>query len=73
MAHGELTFLRQLEKAYFARQYGVLGDIEWSRLENSDCNNYDSATSLGFVLPGLPKLTPEFVTSMVDRCAGGVE
>jgi hypothetical protein len=75
----ESTRLRQLiymifniyEDAFYARDYGVLGESEWSRFRIQICTNWPRMVSSGFD-EGLPAvLTPNFMRYIDDLVEGG--
>ncbi len=57
-----------LERAYFAREYGRLGDQEWRRYEQSMCSNFSRQ-----VFPRLNRgwFTDEFVEFLDDCLRSG--
>jgi hypothetical protein len=64
-----LNQFQTYEQAYFARQYGVLGDAEWRRFERQICEAYPRAQVfpdffqiLGFVM------TEEFMAFAKQSC-----
>jgi hypothetical protein len=64
-----LSEFRSYEKAYFNRQYGVIGDAEWERMQSGMCLNYDRATSLGMQLGQIGVLTQEFRDHIGNLCS----
>jgi hypothetical protein len=55
------------EKAFYSREYGVIGDDEWARFETQICVQYESevpALRDAFAL----FLTPRFIEYMKVRC-----
>jgi hypothetical protein len=73
----DLIRLRQLvlnqaqvyEQAYFARQYGVLGDAEWRRFERQICAAYPRARRFPDIFAAMSVvMTEEFMTFMETHC-----
>ena len=64
-----IAILRVYEKAYFGRQYGVIGDPEWGRVQSAICLHHDLSVAAGWpVTSGLPLYTDEFQDFMRIRC-----
>lgn len=57
------------EKAYYAREYDVLGPEEWERFEFQICRQYDRARRSQILSEVLElTMTPTFTEYMVDQC-----
>ena len=67
-----ITFIQALfrtyERAYFSRQYGVIGEAEWGRFERNICSNLRNARVIGHEMVGHVVLTDEFSAYMADTC-----
>ena len=64
-----LTF-ENYQRAYYARQYGVLGDSEWTRFAGQMCRQHDLASSsedLSQILQSV--LTDDFWEFLTTTCA----
>ena len=56
------------ESAYFARNYGTLGESEWSRFELMMCQQFGLSTAQG-MWPMMDRiLSPEFRTYTEENC-----
>jgi hypothetical protein len=55
-----------IEDAYFARQYGILGDAEWERMQNSACNQFRLTT--GTRVARAIFISPEFEEFLDSAC-----
>ena len=55
-----------IEDAYFARQYGILGDAEWERMQISACNQFRLTT--GTVVTRAVFISPEFEEFLDSVC-----
>ena len=55
------------EKAYFAREYGVMGQSEWSRFE-APCRQYEAALLAGLTDILNRIMTPDFIEYLDGRC-----
>ncbi len=53
------NFLSASENAYFARQYGILGDSEWERMEGVGCAHFRGAAVF---------VSREFFTYLASNC-----
>jgi hypothetical protein len=64
--------LRNYEKAYFAEQYGILGEREWLRMRAGICNLSVRASEFGLDAEALPILTEDF-RSFIGDCDSLIE
>ena len=56
------------ESAYFARNYGTLGESEWTRFELMMCHQYGLSTKQG-MWSGMDRiLSPEFRDFAAEEC-----
>ena len=61
---------RNYEKAYYTRQYGLLGEAEWARFERAICMNFERMQVLGRGFGGLEaSVTDDFHAYILDTCA----
>ena len=65
MLHGSLWGI--YEKSYYAREYGLLGQAEWSRFETQMCRQINSMNP-GSWSPMTVTLTPQFVSYVEGLC-----
>jgi hypothetical protein len=65
-----LSTFRAYEAAYFSERYGLLGEEEWRRFEDSICFFFRRAQSGGFEAPIRDTLTDEFIRHVEGRCLG---
>jgi hypothetical protein len=64
-----LNQFQTYEQAYFARQYGVLGDAEWRRFERQVCTAYPRVNAFPDILETVSLLmTDEFMAFMESSC-----
>jgi len=62
------------EKAYYAREYDVIGLSEWSRFEFQICRQYDRVRASSFLNRNLEVgMTEQFLTYISMSCAQGQE
>ena len=60
------------EKAYFAQQYGLLGDAEWNRFVGNLCRNYgNDRANWSEAVSNF--LSDEFSMYVINTCEEGVE
>jgi hypothetical protein len=59
---------RAYEKAYFSRQYEVLGEAEWERIEGALCYMQRRAIPLNLDLTQTPLITQEFRNHIQSSC-----
>ncbi len=66
------TLFRSYEKAYFSRQYGLLGEAEWERMEVIACRNFRLTEQLPFWRENVivTLVTREF-REFLNRCPTG--
>jgi hypothetical protein len=60
---------RIYERAYFSREYDIIGDDEWGRFEFLICENSRRARLMGLELTEAQYLTSAFKQYMTDSCA----
>jgi len=65
-----LIQFRNYEKAFFARQYGVIGDAEWNRVEAGICSNYERTLVIDMRLVDMSIFTEDFRNLITSRCEG---
>jgi len=65
MLHGSLWGI--YEKSYYAREYGLLGQAEWSRFETTMCRQINSMNPESWS-PMTVTLTPQFVSYAEGLC-----
>jgi hypothetical protein len=58
------------EKAYFTREYDLLGESEWTRFERNICLNYDRLQSVGLADDVAAVVTGEFWAYIETACRG---
>ena len=56
------------EKAYFTREYDLLGDAEWSRFERVICGGSSVLSDAGLADAAFNTLTAEFREYISDTC-----
>jgi len=56
------------EKAYYSREYGVIGISEWSRFERIVCNNYSRAVAVDLANQIGPIVSEPFWQYVVETC-----
>jgi len=61
------TLFRIYEKAYFAYQYGTLGEAEWTRFSGGVCRQIDRADAAMWDIVKVI-LTEEFVGYLTESC-----
>lgn len=62
------VIFRNYEKAYFSREYDIIGDEEWSRFEALICSNSRRARLMGVELTEAEILTNSFREYMKASC-----
>jgi len=62
------SILRVYEKAYFGREYGVIGDAEWQRTQGAICLHRGWSESAGMGVTQSPVLTEEFREFIATVC-----
>ena len=62
-----LNIMGSYENAYFARDYGVIGDEEWARFENGICSHFNSVNQLELTIP-LTFITDQFREYLESVC-----
>jgi len=68
------TMWRNYEKAYFSREYDVLGEVEWNRFIQAMCINYERvkafnrATGQDVIEGRTGSLTAEFRSYFLEAC-----
>ena len=62
---------RNYEKAYYTRQYGLLGEEEWSRFQRAICLNLERMRTLDRGMAGFLNIvvTQEFSSYVLATCA----
>jgi hypothetical protein len=55
-----------IEDAFFARQYGILGDAEWERMQISGCNQF--RLTAGTDVARAVFISPEFEEFLDSAC-----
>jgi hypothetical protein len=58
--------LGSYENTYFARNYGIVGDVEWTRFQSAACTHFRLARKNGL---RLPFLTSEFKEYLTESCS----
>ena len=67
------SILRVYEKAYFGREYGVVGDAEWRRTQGAICLHNEWGESAGVIATQTRVLTEEFRQFVADHCVGATQ
>ena len=63
-----VMLFRTYERAFYGRQYDLLGETEWVRFEVSICRNWNQAQSSRMLPPGNYLLTVDFTEYMTETC-----
>ena len=64
-----LNVFQIYEQAYFANEYGYLGQQEWARFEQPICDYFSLATDSPWGNAAVRAMTEEFATYMEESCA----
>ena len=68
-----VSILRVYEKAYFGREYGVVGDAEWRRTQGAICLHRGWSESAGTDVTLAPVLTEEFREFIATHCGDSAQ
>ena len=63
-----LIMFRTYDTAFMGREYEIVGDSEWRRLESGICVNFDRAYAWNYRVGENPYLTEEFRAYMLATC-----
>jgi hypothetical protein len=64
-----LTQFRTFESAYYSRNYAVIGEREWGRIDRTICDWVRRANSVGKDRLLTRLTTPEFTSYLAERCS----
>ena len=65
-----IMLFRTYERAFYGRQYDVVGESEWQRFEVTICRNWNQAQSSGMLPPESYGLTVDFADYLTETCNG---